>query len=139
MTGGFKMEEIIQFVEQFNFRNEWWVLFTPLIFIAVDILTGVVRAWVGKDFKTSIMRAGLGKKAGEISILIIGELLSYALRLPAIIMNLASFYVIFMEFVSVCENIDELGVPIPKFVKDVINNVDDKLQNGDNHMEKNYV
>lgn len=130
------MEEIIQFVERFNFRNEWWVLFTPLIFMAVDIVTGVVKAWVGKYFKTSVMRAGLGKKAGEIAILVIGELLSYALGLPDIVMSMVSFYIIFMEFVSICENIDELGVPIPKFVKDVINNVDDKLQNGDDHKEE---
>lgn len=121
------MEEIIQFVEQFSFRNEWWVLFTPLIFMAVDILTGVVRAWVGKEFKPSVMRAGLGKKAGEIAILIVGELLSYALSLPDIIMNLTSFYIIFMEFVSVCENVEQLGIPIPSFIKNAINDVDNEL------------
>lgn len=121
------MEEIIQFVEQFSFQNEWWVLFTPLIFMAIDILTGVVRAWVGKEFKPSVMRAGLGKKAGEIAILIVGELLSYALSLPDIIMNLTSFYVIFMEFVSVCENVDQLGIPIPSFIKNAINDVDNEL------------
>lgn len=123
------MEEIIEVVSKFDFRNEWWVLFTPLILMAIDVLTGIIKAWVNKNFKSAVMRAGLGKKAGEISILIIGELFSYALKLPEIIMNLASFYIIFMEFVSICENIDKLGVPIPKFVKDVINNVDDKLQN----------
>jgi toxin secretion/phage lysis holin len=121
------MENIIQIVGQFNFRNEWWVLFTPLIFMAVDILTGVVRAWVGKEFKPSVMRAGLGKKAGEIAILIVGELLSYALGLPDIIMNLTSFYIIFMEFVSVCENVDQLGIPIPSFIKNAINDVDNEL------------
>ena len=121
------MEDIIQIVGQFNFRNEWWVLFTPLIFMGVDILTGVVRAWVGKEFKPSVMRTGLGKKAGEIAILIVGELLSYALGLPDIIMNLTSFYIIFMEFVSVCENVDQLGIPIPSFIKNAINDVDNEL------------
>lgn len=122
------MEDIIQIVGQFNFRNEWWVLFAPLILMAVDVLTGIVKGWVGKEFKASIMRAGLGKKAGEIAVLIIGEMLSYALSLPDIVMNLVSFYIIFMEFVSICENIDELGVPIPAFIKDTINNVDDQLK-----------
>ena len=130
------MEEIIRFVEQFNFRNEWWVLFTPLIFMAVDIVTGVAKAWVGKRFKASVMRAGLGKKAGEIAVLVIGELLSYALVLPDIVMSLTSFYIIFMEFVSICENVDELGVPIPKFVKDVINNANEQLQHGDKKDEE---
>ena len=35
-----------------------------------------------------------------------------------------------MEIMSILENADALGIPIPKFVKDVINNVDDQLQNG---------
>ena len=125
------MDELLQFVSQFDFRNEWWVLFTPLIIMGVDIITGVVKAWVNKNFEASIMRTGLGKKAGEAAILIVGELLSYALNLPDIVMNGVSFYIIFMEAVSILENLDKLGVPVPKFVKDAINNVDSTLQGND--------
>lgn len=124
------MEELLQFVSQFDFRNEWWVLFTPLIIMGVDIITGVVKAWVNKNFEASIMRTGLGKKAGEVAILIAVELLSYALNLPDIVMNSVSFYIIFMEVMSVLENANALGIPIPKFVRDAINNANDQLQNG---------
>lgn len=124
------MEELLQFVSQFDFRNEWWVLFTPLIIMGVDIITGVVKAWVNKSFEASIMRTGLGKKAGEVAILIAVELLSYALNLPDIVMNCVSFYIIFMEVMSVLENANALGIPIPKFVRDAINNANDQLQNG---------
>ena len=130
------MEELLQFVSQFDFRNEWWVLFTPLIIMGVDIITGVIKAWVNKNFEASAMRTGLGKKAGEAAILIAVELLSYALNLPGIVMNCVSFYIIFMEVMSVLENADELGIPVPKFVRDVINNVDDKLQHGDKKEEE---
>ena len=125
------MDDILQFISQFHFRNELWVLFIPLGLMAIDILTGIVKAWAKNDFKSAIMRAGLAKKAGEIMILVVGELISYGLMLPDAIMNGISFYIIFMEFMSILENADELGIPIPKFVKDVINNVDDKLQHGD--------
>ena len=124
------MDELLQFVSQFDFRNEWWVLFTPLIIMGVDIITGVVKAWVNKTFEASIMRTGLGKKAGEAAILIVGELLSYALNLPGIVMDAVSFYIIFMEAMSIIENINQLGIPIPKFVRDAINNANDQLQNG---------
>ena len=130
------MEELLHFVGQFNFRNEWWVLFTPLIIMGIDVVTGVVTAWAKQTFNTSIMRAGLAKKAGEIMILIIGELVSYGLMLPDAIMNCISFYIIFMEIMSILENADELGIPVPKFVRDVINNVDDKLQHGDQKEEE---
>lgn len=130
------MEDILQFVEQFHFRNELWVLFIPLGLMAIDVLTGVIKAWAHNDFKSAIMRAGLAKKAGEIMILVVGELISYGLILPDAIMNGISFYIIFMEIMSILENLDELGIPIPKFVRDVINNVDDKLQHGDDHKEE---
>lgn len=131
------MEEILQVASQFHFRNELWVLFIPLGLMAIDVLTGIIKAWAHNDFKSAIMRAGLAKKAGEIMILVVGELVSYGMMLPDVIMNCISFYIIFMEIMSILENMDELGIPIPKFVRDVINNVDDKLQHGDDHKEDN--
>ena len=130
------MEELLQFIGQFSFRNEWWVLFTPLILMSVDIITGVVKAWANKNFEASIMRAGLAKKAGEVLILVVGEFVSYGLTLPDAVMNGFSLYIIFMEGMSILENLDDLGIPVPKFVKDVINNVDDKLQTGTGDKDK---
>ena len=59
------MEEIYSFISQFHFRNELWVLFIPLALMAIDVLTGVIKAWVNKDFKSAVMRAGLGKKLAK--------------------------------------------------------------------------
>ena len=129
------MEDIYTLVSQFQFRNELWVLFIPLGLMAIDIITGVIKAWAQNDFQSSIMRAGLAKKAGEVTILVVGELVSYGLNLSEVVMNGASFYIIFMEVMSILENLDDLGVPIPKFVKDVINNVGDQLQYGDKKEE----
>jgi toxin secretion/phage lysis holin len=123
------MEEIFEIASQFHFRNELWVFLIPLACMAVDVLSGITKAWVHKDFKSAVMRAGLGKKAGEAGILLLGELFSYGMSLPAMVMNMASLYIIFMEIMSIFENLDLLGVPIPRFVKDFINNVDDQLQN----------
>ena len=125
------MEEIYQFVSQFSFRNELWVLFIPLGLMAIDILTGIVKAWAQNDFKSAVMRAGLAKKAEEILILIAGELISFGLMLPGAVMNGVSFYIIFMEGMSILENVDELGIPVPGFIKKVINNVDEQLKHDD--------
>lgn len=122
------MDEIFEFISQFHFRNELWVLFIPLGLMAIDVLSGIIKAWAHNDFQSAIMRAGLAKKAGEIMILIVGELISFGLMLPDTIMNGVSFYIIFMEIMSIIENADELGIPIPGFIKDVINNANDKLQ-----------
>lgn len=124
------MEDLYNIISQFHFRNELWVLFIPLGLMAIDVLSGVIRAWAHNDFQSSIMRSGLAKKAGEIVILVVGELVSFGLLLPEAVMNGISFYIIFMEIMSILENADDLGIPIPKFVKDVINNANDQLQNG---------
>ena len=124
------MEDLYNIVSQFHFRNELWVLFIPLGLMAIDVLSGVIKAWAHNDFQSSIMRSGLAKKAGEIVILVVGELVSFGLLLPEAVMNSISFYIIFMEIMSILENADALGIPIPKFVKDVINNANDQLQNG---------
>ena len=125
------MDDIFQYVSQFHFRNELWVLFIPLGLMAIDILTGVIKAWAQNDFKSAIMRAGLAKKAEEMLILVAGELISFGLMLPDAVMNGVSFYIIFMEVMSILENVDELGIPVPGFVKKVINNVDEQLKDGD--------
>ena len=130
------MEDIFQYVSQFHFRNELWVLFIPLGLMAIDILTGVIKAWAQNDFKSAIMRAGLAKKAEEILILVAGELISFGLMLPDAVMNGVSFYTIFMEVMSILENVDELGIPVPGFVKKVINNVDEQLKDGDHEKKE---
>lgn len=122
------MEDIYEFISQFHFRNELWVLFIPLGLMAIDILTGIIKAWAKNDFQSAIMRAGLAKKAEEILILIAGELISFGLLLPDAVMNGVSFYIIFMEAMSILENVDELGIPVPGFIKKVINNVDEQLK-----------
>ena len=130
------MDDILQYVSQFHFRNELWVLFIPLGLMAIDILTGVIKAWAQNDFKSAIMRAGLAKKAEEMLILVAGELISFGLMLPDAVMNGVSFYIIFMEVMSILENVDELGIPVPGFVKKVINNVDEQLKDGDHEKKE---
>lgn len=125
--------EFIDVVMNFRFVNEFWTLVTPLCLMGIDIITGAVNAFAKKQFKSKKMRMGLSKKTGEIAILVIGELFSFSLGLPHYIMSCISFYIIMMEFMSIMENIDKMGVPLPKFISEVINNKDDTIS------EEQYV
>lgn len=117
----------IDILTNFHFVNEAWVLVTPILLMTVDIVTGTVYAWSSKTFQSKRMRSGLSKKVGEISILVIGEVLSFSLGLPRYIMSGISAYIILMELMSVMENADKMGAPIPKSIKKVINNVNDEV------------
>ena len=123
--------DITVFLSNFHFRNEILELIVPVAMMAVDFLTGSFSAWMTHTFQSARMRAGLTKKVGEMSIIVIGALLSYALRLPTQIMAGISLYILFMELMSICENAKKMGAPLPGFVSKVLNTVDATLKEED--------
>lgn len=125
------MNDFLQVMGNFKFRNEFWCLILPIALMAFDILTGFINAWGKREIMSSKLRTGLSKKVGEIAILVIGELFSFAMRLPAEVMTFISVYIMLMELISIFENLDKLGVPIPGNVKKVVNNAADQLTNTD--------
>lgn len=116
------MHDLMNILQDFEFRNAFWYLILPLILMGFDVLTGFLNAWIKHEVKSAKLRVGLSKKVGELSILVIGDLFTYALRLPSEVIKFLAFYIIFMELTSIIENLDKLGVPIPKSIKKVINN-----------------
>lgn len=123
------MKEVIRMIQGFEFRNEFWCLILPIILMGFDILTGFVNAWAKREIQSKKLRTGLSKKVGEIAILVIGEFISFALRVPPEVMKFLSLYIILMEIVSIFENLNKMGVPIPKFISNVLNNVSDTIVN----------
>lgn len=119
-------------IQNAQFRNEYWALIIPAVLMALDILTGVTAAWKTGHLKSYKMREGLSHKAGELCILLIGELFTYGLQLSQIFMVFVSFYIILMELISIAENIEKLGIWLPKFIKNAFRNAKEKLENEDN-------
>ena len=108
-----------------QFTNIWWAIFTPLILIIIDIATGVVISLKNGDFKSSKMREGLSKKFGELVYILIGILTKYALG-TELILYFAVGYICLMEISSLAENCDKLGVKMPKKLKEKLNNKEDE-------------
>lgn len=125
------MNDFLQIMGNFKFRNEFSCLILPIVLMVFDILTGFINAWAKREIESSKLRTGLSKKVGEIAILVIGELFYFAMRLPAEVMTFVSVYIILMELVSIFENLDKLGVPIPGSVKKVINNAQSAIEDAD--------
>ena len=130
------MEEIKELIQQFQFTNGTWTLLLPIILMGIDVLTGLTNAWVKGKIKSSILRAGLGKKMGEIIVLAIGEMFLFGMNLPAGVMDGISIYIILMELISICENLSKLGVPIPKFIQKALDTAEGKIQGKDDSKEE---
>lgn len=107
---------MIELLQKVHFASPWWVLLLPIALIGLDVITGLIKAFVQEDFQSAKMRSGFGKKMGEIILLMIGELLTYSLALPPVVVYGVSLYLTFMEFMSNLENLRALGVPMPGWI-----------------------
>lgn len=104
-------------LENVDFSGDGWKFAIPVALMAIDFLTGIIHAWATGHLKSYKMREGLQKKFAEVSILVIGVLFECGFGLPAYILSGFSMYIIFMEMISICENLKKMGVPIPAFVE----------------------
>lgn len=111
------MDEIKELLTQFHFTNDVWTVMLPVVLMLIDIITGLTNAWIKHELDSSILRKGLGKKLGEMAAILVGEMFVVAFDLTHFVADGISLYVIVMELISICENLEKLGVPIPKFIK----------------------
>lgn len=125
-----------ELVKEMKFTSVHWVLLLPVILMAIDVLTGLCHAWATGHLKSFKMREGLNRKAGEIAILIIGKLFVVAFQVTNAILVGVSFYVILMELISISENLDKMGVKIPKFIRNGLRNAEYKIQEADSTKTK---
>lgn len=111
-----------------KFPDQEWKFAVPAALMSIDFLTGIIHAWATGHLKSYKMREGLQKKFAEISILVIGLLFERGLGLPSYVLSGFSVYIIFMELVSIAENLKKMGIKIPRFIEKALSSVD-KIQN----------
>lgn len=121
------MDEAQNIIEHLRFTRDYWIIVVPCILMGLDIATGFVNAWAKHRIKSAIMRQGLARKFGELVVIGIAQLFLYSVGLPKVVVSGVSFYIGIMELISICENLDKLGVPIPKFIKAALHDAEDKL------------
>lgn len=101
-----------------HFTKSWYILIVPLVMMGFDYLTGFMKALHAHDVQSSKLRDGLMRKFGEMITIIISLFLQYSIGLPKEISIFIAIYIIVMELISIIENLDAIGVKVPKWVKD---------------------
>lgn len=109
-------------LSKLKFLDEVWVLLVPSMMMVGDIVTGLTASWVLRNFKSSVMRQGLGKKIGELMAIIITGVICFGTNVPQFVEYFVAGYVMLMEAFSICENLKKLGVKIP-FIDKFLENV----------------
>lgn len=102
-----------------------------LIFMGIDIISGLVASWIGKITFSSVMYHGIQKKisilVGIVFLFFVDVLFGFNLN----IFNTCCMFYCAYEGLSIIENLYKCGIPIPKFIVDHMEAIKDKTDGGD--------
>lgn len=91
--------------------------------IVLDYISGLIKAYNTKTLSSRIGLKGLLKKVGILCIVILSVLLDRISGETGVIRTMVIYYFVANEGLSVLENLAEAGLPIPKFIKDALLNL----------------
>lgn len=123
------------------------VLLIPLCVLlavmALDYISGMAAAWNTKTLNSRVGVTGIVKKVGYIALVAVGMAVDYliasallnvgiSLQINYCFGMIVTIWLIINELISILENLDRVGIPLPDFlvgiVKRLKNNVDNKTK-----------
>lgn len=121
---------IMHVVSQLHYSHTYWIILLPAIMAAGDVITGFIQAQINGTKRSSIMRKGLYRKLGELGAILLTLVTCIALELPTSVAQAVSLYVVFMEALSIMENLKAAGIPIPDFITKKSQEISDQINSG---------
>lgn len=118
-------------LQNISYTHRFWVFLLPLILMAADVVTGWIQASVNGTWDSTKMRKGLFRKSGELLIIVVAYVIYEAIALPVDVPVFISGYVVIMEILSVLENLDQAGVPVPAWLTRRLKKAADALAEDD--------
>lgn len=108
-------------------------LFWALIaFMALDYVTGVIVAVINKRLSSEVGFKGLAKKLLILVFVAVGHIVdTYILGGTPAAMSAVMLFYLANEGISIIENAAALGLPVPKKLKDIMEQIKSKGENED--------
>ena len=88
-----------------------------IVAIAIDYISGVMKAFVKKELSSKIGLYGLLKKVGVLLVVMLAVVVDRVTGETGMIRSLVIYYFVANEGLSVIENLGQTGVPIPSTIK----------------------
>lgn len=114
------------------------LLIALIAFVVIDYITGVMCAIIDKKLSSAVGFKGICRKV--LIFLIVGAahiLDLYVIKTGSILRTAVIFFYISNEGVSLVENAAHLGLPVPKKIKSVLEQLHNRAENGDKEDEHN--
>ena len=101
--------------------------------MVIDYITGVLCAVSDKKLSSAIGFKGICRKVLIFALVGIGHILDlYVIGSGSVMRTAILFFYISNEGVSLVENAVHLGLPVPQKLKDVLEQLHDRGEKGDN-------
>ena len=114
-------------LQEITFTHRYWILLLPLALMTADIVTGWIQASINNTWDSTKMRVGLFRKSGELLVVIVAYVIYAAISLPGDVPAFVASYIVIMEVISVFENLDQAGIPVPHWITRKLKKVADDL------------
>lgn len=112
--------------QNFIYGGDMNLLYAVLIFMAIDIITGWAKALKNGNLWSTKSVMGAGRKSLVLFVIILTNILDHILSLNGVLVVGVMWYYIATEGLSILENLAEMNVPFPEFVKDKLEVIKNK-------------
>lgn len=144
MIGGFIMREFWNTIQLiFTAVGGWlgWflggsdgLLFALIAFVVIDYITGVMCAISDKKLSSAVGFKGICKKVLIFALVGGGHILdAFVIGSGSVLRTAIIFFYLSNEGVSLVENCAHLGLPVPQKLKDVLEQLHNRAEKGDDN------
>lgn len=102
------------------------LMYALLTVIIIDYITGVICAIVNKELCSTIGFKGILKKVSILIIVAVSQVIDVNILSDSGILrsSVIAFYIV-NESISILENTSKIGIPLPKKLKSILNQLKD--------------
>lgn len=106
-------------------------LYALIMFVAIDYLTGLMAAYVQKKISSEVGFRGICRKVAIFCLVGVGHVLdTQVIQNGSVLRTAVIFFYLSNEGISIIENIAIIGLPVPKKLKDVLEQLRDDEKGG---------
>lgn len=113
------------------------LMYALIAFMLIDYVTGVLAALAKKELSSKIGFVGIAKKAVMLALVAVGHIVDVYILVGDGTMcrsAVAGLYIA-NEGMSILENADKLGIPLPNIIKSVFKQLKNKSESKDDKEE----
>jgi toxin secretion/phage lysis holin len=108
-------------------------LYALIVFVVVDYMTGVMVGILNKELSSQIGFRGIFKKVVIFSLVAVAHIIdTHVIQNGSVLRTTVIFFYLSNEGISILENAALIGLPIPKKMKDVL----EQLKENEDHEGK---